>query len=710
MGRAMLVPIRDSHSVFINPANLSYVSKFHMSSMFGNLLEDFEYFTLTGANRFPFGWLGAGYTNTSLKGIPRTSYTDIGNNTNRVVQTGSYAASDSLAVIGYSNYLGEFLAFDKIYYGVSAKLFLQSVDDMSLSYLTEDLGLRFRLKPFTPMPVIGNFLTEAEYGLVASNYFGVNLNQSNVYSWNGLDRTIRGGFANNTTLFNQNLYVAGDIEVTPYGPQLHLGAENQLNKYYALRGGWDAGRLTLGGGLLVDDFVGFDSNPNVIDFSYAVKFYEDDLGLGHFLSVGYHGLAYSQVPEFADPQNLQLQKTTQKIIVLQGRAAPGSEVKIYSGNTLKAMTNANDQGVWRVMEMALQPGENKFMATGEEVGLLESPSSLPYTVFYNAQLNNLNLDIMKNAENLILNIKSMDPLQTVKAAIALKKNPTDQKVTELNYLQGQKIWEGNFQIPADWRAQPLVIKIQGKDQNGFLTPLLTEDYVTQWITSPRDRSYTEDTVVEVKGIVPSSNTQIKINENIITADQNGQFVSMTLLPKLGKNIIEINTTGMDGKQEVIKLRVMRLPKINDLDKKEMSYRVMQEAVLIDLISNLQNDNVAPESKVTRKEALSWLKKLDPSFTAASGGLGQNLNRAQAAILIAKFDKLPLEKATEAPFADVPAKHAATSAITALQAMGYLESTDNFNPGKEITRVEFIKMLSRSPLFQRKTADLYNWNR
>jgi hypothetical protein len=58
MGRAMMVPIRDSHAVFVNPANLSYVSKFHMGSMFGNLLEDLEYFTLTGANRFPFGWFG----------------------------------------------------------------------------------------------------------------------------------------------------------------------------------------------------------------------------------------------------------------------------------------------------------------------------------------------------------------------------------------------------------------------------------------------------------------------------------------------------------------------------------------------------------------------------------------------------------------------------------------------------------------------------
>jgi len=710
MGRAMMVPIRDSHAVFINPANLSYVSKFHMSSMFGNLLEDLSYTTFTGANRFPFGWLGAGFTNTGLAGIPRTSYTAIGNNTNRVVQTGSYSASETLAVIGYSNYLGEFLAFDKIYYGISAKVFLQNVDDMGLSYLTEDMGLRFRLKPQAPMPLIGNFLTEAEYGLVASNLFGVNLDQNNVYSWDGLDRTIRAGFANETMLFNQNVYLAGDLESTPYGLKLHLGAENRLNKYYALRGGLDAGRLTLGGGLLVDDFVGFDSNPNIIDFSYAMKFYEDDLGMGHFFSIGYHGLSYSQTPEFFDPENLQLQKTTKKIIALQGKASPGSEVKIYSGTTLKALANANEQGVWRVMEMSLQPGENKFVATGEDVGLLESPQSLPFVVFYNAQLNQLSLDILKNAEDLIFNIKSIDPLQTVKAAVALKKNPTDQKVIELNYLQGQKTWEGHFQIPSDWRAQALVIKIQGKDQSGFLTPLLTEDYVTQWITNPRDRSYTEDTVVEVRGIIPSANSQIKINGNVISSDQNGQFVSMALLSKLGKNVIEVTTIGEDGKQEIAKLRIMRLPKISDLDKKEMSYRVMQEAILIGLLSGLENDQVLPDTKVTRRDAMAWFKKLDPAFTASTEALGQNLNRAQAALLIAKLDKLPLEKATEAPFNDVPAKHVAAPAITALQAMGYLENNDEFKPTQEITRVQFIKMLSRSPLFQRKTADLYNWNR
>jgi hypothetical protein len=710
MGRAMVVPIRDSHAVFINPANLSYVTKFHLSSMFGNLLEDLSYSTITGANRFPFGWLGAGFTTTGLNGIPRTSYTAIGNNANRVVQTGSYAASDTLAIIGYSNYLGELFAFDKVYYGVSAKLFLQNVDDMSLSYLTEDLGLRFRLKPLSPMPFIGNFLTDADYGIVASNLVGTNLNQSNVYSWDGLDRTIRGGFGNQTTIFNQNIYIAGDLESTPYGMKLHLGAENKLNKYYALRGGWDAGRLTLGGGLLVDDFVGFDSNPNIIDFSYAMKFYEDDLGMAHFFSVGYHGLSYSQTPEFFDPENLQVQKTTKKVIMLQGKAAPNSEVKIYSGNNLKAMANANEQGVWRVAEMALQPGENKFTATGEDTGLLESPQSLPYVVFYNAQLNNLNLDIFKNAEDLIFNIKSIDPLQTVKAAVALKKNPTDQKIIELNYLSGQKTWEGHFQVPPDWRAQALTIKIQGKDQSGFLTPLLTEDYVTQWLTSPRDRSYTEDTVVEVKGVVPSANTQIKINGNVISADQNGQFVSMTLLPKLGKNIIEVITTGVEGKQEVAKLRIMRMPKISDLDKKEMSYRVMQEAILVGLLPDLENDQVLPDAKVTRREVNAWFKKLDPTFVASTEALGQNLNRAQAAVLIAKLDKLPLEKTTEAPFEDVPAKHVAAPAISALQAMGYLEGTDHFNPGKEITRVEFIKMLSRSPLFQRKTADLYNWNR
>jgi hypothetical protein len=625
------------------------------------------------------------------------------------VQTGSYGASDSLAVIGYSNYLGELLAFDKVYYGVTAKLFLQSVDDASLTHLTEDVGLRFRLKPLAPMPLIGNLLTEADYGLVASNYFGIDLNQNNISS-DGLDKTIRGGFANSTTLFNQNLYVAGDLEMTPYGMRLHLGAENKLSKYYSLRGGWDAGRLTLGGGLLMDDFVGFDSNPNIVDFSYAVKFYEDDLGLAHFLSVGYHGLSYSQTPEFVDPENLQIQKTTKKIIMLQGKAAPNSEVKVYSGNTLKAVANANDQGVWRVMEMALAPGENKFTATGEDTGLLESPPSLPYVVFYNAQLNNLDLDIVKNAEDLILSIKSIDPLQTVKAAIALKKNPSVQKITELNYLQGQKVWEGNFQIPSDWRAQPLIIKIQGKDQNGFLTPLLTEDYVTQWITSPRDRTYTEETGLEVKGVVPSNNAQIKINENTITADQEGAFNAMTLLPKLGKNIIEVLTVGSDGKQEIARLRVFRLPKISDLSKQELSYRVMQEAVLLGLISPQQNDAVFPQSKVSRREALAWLKKLDPNFKADAKGQDQNLNRAQTAILIAKLDKLPLEKATEPPFADMPIKHAAAPAVTSLQAMGYLESTDNFEPAREITRVEFIKMLSRSPLFQRKTADLYNWNR
>jgi hypothetical protein len=120
--------------------------------------------------------------------------------------------------------------------------------------------------------------------------------------------------------------------------------------------------------------------------------------------------------------------------------------------------------------------------------------------------------------------------------------------------------------------------------------------------------------------------------------------------------------------------------------------------------------VFPQSKVSRREALAWLKKLDPNFKADAKGQDQNLNRAQTAILIAKLDKLPLEKATEPPFADMPIKHAAAPAVTSLQAMGYLESTDNFEPAREITRVEFIKMLSRSPLFQRKTADLYNWNR
>lgn len=462
MGRAMVAAVQDSHAVFINPANLSYISESHFSSFFSRLFGDFGYTNLVGGFKNGNIWWGVGLSMVSLDGIPQNITVPYGIET-RIAQTGQYTASDTLWALSYAQYLGNFLFLEDSVWGVTGKYFSQRIDTAVGTLVGGDFGLKFKFGGLNSLPLLGSYFRKAQWGFVAYNPVGFTL--ANAVNVQSLEAHYRVGVSGvmDVPVLNRPINTAFDFDTMD---GFHAGGEFWLDPQYALRGGWDAGRLTLGGGLVIKDFSGFDYNPHTLEFGYAIKFYEEQLGLGHFFSITYRGVSYTETPEIIKPNSAFT--TAVNRVDLQGKAVPNSEVKIYEGDNLKTSAPVNEAGVWNVQGLTLKRGTNIFSATAEAQGLVESPRSQTVRVLYKADLKALRVTVKRTALDVLIFAETPETLSEMVALL-----PNGEKIN-LKYFESDKNWQAYWQLPADYTTQPFTIKLQGKDVDGNVTPVETQ--------------------------------------------------------------------------------------------------------------------------------------------------------------------------------------------------------------------------------------------
>jgi hypothetical protein len=127
-----------------------------------------------------------------------------------------------------------------------------------------------------------------------------------------------------------------------------------------------------------------------------------------------------------------------------------------------------------------------------------------------------------------------------------------------------------------------------------------------------------------------------------------------------------------------------------------------------VMSGYPDNTFKPESSVTRDEFVSFLAKAKNVSPEAIARPNQNITRAEAAVLVAKFAGLTVKKKVSVkPYKDIAINYWAAPAIAACKLQGYYAylAGQKFNPGNSLTRGEAAEIISKTPLLKRKIKNL-----
>ncbi len=289
MAKAFCAIAEDADAPFINPAGIAGLKGPQAMSMFTNLMGDVYYSEFSGAIPSPYGTVGVGYLTTGVSRIP----TPIGTT---VVYTDYY---DSLLLFTYSTPLGRFFEYGRnVFVGVNYKLFSRGWTggvNMSATGVSADLGIKYIHS------------THLSFGFNRQNILPVSM--GGVVRWgSGTEEALMGinklGMAVKP-FFNRSVVLAVDIDLPAVSSRpstLHLGAEWEINKNFALRCGLDQ---------LLDP-----ASPTGTSWSPAAG-----------ASVGYAGfrIDYAYHPYYNDPalatNYVSLSYTSEPWFALKGRTA-----------------------------------------------------------------------------------------------------------------------------------------------------------------------------------------------------------------------------------------------------------------------------------------------------------------------------------------------------------------------------------------------------
>jgi S-layer homology domain len=277
LGRCSVALYDDINSMFVNPAMLTELESYSLSSMYVNLSEDIAFTQLGGAFPSVRGAFGASMLGSFSGGLIETTL-----EAGRVISTGAtFDYSDAVYTLVYGNKYRE-----NISYGVGLKFYSQNFDRFG-NGSGFDMDLALFWKPNKKLKI----------GLVQQNTLpysaGGKMEWSTGYS-EGIPFSTRGGMSYQ---LRDNLLLLTDLEYANNRPLLaHMGAEWSLTKAFDLRAGIDQyaenptaaiTNYTLGVGLKIRNF----------HFDYA---YYNDTVLAHnnasFFSVRFVPEAKKEVP------------------------------------------------------------------------------------------------------------------------------------------------------------------------------------------------------------------------------------------------------------------------------------------------------------------------------------------------------------------------------------------------------------------------------
>lgn len=246
MGGAYVSLANDTSSIYWNSAGLNLLSQNEIYVMHNMLFEGARYeFLGVGFPSYGGINLGLGFIQLFSDGGEET---DASNN---IIGAFSDVHNAFMLAVGYE--LG-----DNIFIGQNIKYIQESLAGDSRSAVSVDIGLMYKMSDVF------------RAGLNIKDAFIIPLQGSGLEIPVSVTAGLSYGF------FNKVLIVSADADYSSKKDiKLHAGAEYSLLKNIALRGGWNAGRLTAG--------VGFKFDPMVIDYAML----NHELGLSHRIALSY---------------------------------------------------------------------------------------------------------------------------------------------------------------------------------------------------------------------------------------------------------------------------------------------------------------------------------------------------------------------------------------------------------------------------------------
>jgi hypothetical protein len=729
LGRTTVAVADDIQGVFSNPAVLASVDRVQVGINSFTLFDEYRYLALAMCIPTDVGQIGLSYLTMSVADIPYTKLIAEGTEL-RVRQDGQYEMGDRVlgltyAVRGPKNIGG----VKYIDFGVTAKFaesYITGDDRSSLTGIGVDAGTRFELL----------MLKDFRFGVALQNAVQPLFDDPDAgggsYQPSGYAQNLRLGVMRPFTLYDQQFIGAVDSD----NNGAHLGLEYLLDKSFAVRSGFDKNSLTLGLGMKVFSFYGFDYKPYTFSLDYAYHVYPEPLNNLHVFSVSLLGVTKTNRPSIETVLNSSI--TTTNTLSLEGLADTGSEIQIFVNNRLRKTVKAEDSGVWRTRELYLDEGRNDIYCTAQYEDYVVSDPSNQLRIFSDPILPTIETQIDTKGDTVFITARANKRLKAV-----VTKVPTGEKVM-LAYDENTKAWSGAWKTPLSLSNSFMKLQTMGMDNNDQKTAVI-EDYLsTKFVDYPTDKTIITTDGLTVRGKVKSNIKQIVIQGNIVTPDARGFFSVPVKIALIGKNKLTVTAVANNNASVTATMRILRLRQPSDaadswarkniddvmtvavmpLGNEEDGLFLPKQTITRDdfakLLVNLRGDlpvqqnQALPQDVAADNEYAPYIQAvLQAGYLSVDSRKGyfngtSMVLRREALEALVKLDGIPTTNEKIQYFKDVPVYQPYAPYLAAAVRAGMIEPQDLFNPDKEITRAEVAVLISKLKLVKAKVDALYDW--
>src|SRR3989339_203522 len=204
------------------------------------------------------------------------------------------------------------------------------------------------------------------------------------------------------------------------------------------------------------------------------------------------------------------------------------------------------------------------------------------------------------------------------------------------------------------------------------------------IYEPKDKSIIYDDKVAVSGSAEGFKT-VSVNGITVSVNNDGTFNANVPIGNVGKKLIEVTAAKDDGEKLSESIRVLRLVGFKDVPQSYWAKRPIEGSSTVGLVEGYPDGTFKPE---------------------------RTLSRAELATLLARYDRLPLEKVEQKPFSDVAVDNWAAKYVQAAKNAGVLSYVKKGSLGvkQDVTRAEAIEMMSKTSMAGALIKELFSWEK
>lgn len=745
MGRTAVASSEDSFSLFSNPASIAKTDKFQLGLTTFQLFEEYTFLGLSTVFKLKIGHIGLSYAAVGMGDIPETSIEEEGSEF-RIKKIDSYSSKDEVFGVTYALPLGDRFGLTDLDFGVNFKVANSQLADEVLTGWGFDTGIKFSLP--------GRLFEGMRFGAAVQNIWppvfskkaaiGTSEDDSDddesEVSDSAYAMNLRLGAAKNfnikipfTKIVIKNLLLAADYDNTG----IHLGGEYVIDRSLYIRAGLDDFKMTMGLGLKIFSFTGFDYQPYTVAFDYAYHLYDEPLENMHFISFSVLGVTKTQTPAIALPMSST--RITSDRITVQGSAQAGSDISLYVNSKLRKTFKAETAGVWTADNVYLDQGRNEIYVMAQYPGYVVSGVS-NYTVVYSDNLiPKIKTDIYREGSVLYLNVTANKAVKAV--AVSL---PDDKKLL-LKYNEADALWQGQWLIPLEYIDSYLHIKTIAIDENDTKSEIIEDIISTKLIAYPKDKSVVYGSDLVIRGKVAPEIKAIKLGTQTLEPDAEGNYALPVTLANMGKNTLELVAVDESGKEIKTAIRILRLDTANDLADLSWARKDIIDNVSLGIFEK-KGEAFFPKDYVTRGEFAAALSKVrglpvekniarspaadvSPATTYANyikavidAGYLENdrenkfnpdqyIYKKDAVMAVVLMEGIDVANVKiTIPFKDVPAGVAYRPYVAAALSAGMIPSSESFYPNNRLDRATAAVLLARSKYFKQKTETMYNWKK